>query len=138
MTIRSKIAQVALAAVVLGAGFSAQAGTYEEKLLAKPIPKLFLIDVDTHDCRDLEDTQGLVGSFQSRCSGLMDAMPLQRRMPIVKNRVHNVLFPKSLDENGKRTGPRVQRVASLDEKAFYRLNDYQITFLAYQLGVQVD
>lgn len=136
MTIRSKIAQAAVIAAVLSTGFSAHAESYMEKLIAKPVPaKLLLVDVDTHDCFDLEDTKGVVGSFNSQCQGLQGYMPEQRFAPLVRARVRDVLFPKSLDENGKRTGEREQRHPKLTMAKFRTLNDYQIAGLAYQLGV---
>jgi len=137
MTIRTKITQVALAALILGAGVStAHAESYEEKLINKPLPaKLLLVDVDARDCRDLEGSLGFVGSFANRCGGLMGAMPEQRLMPQIKNQVRSVLFPRALDEKGKRTGARIQRVSALDEAKFNKLNDYQVAFLAYQVGV---
>lgn len=136
MTVRS-IAQTALIALaILSAGASAHAESLEEKLIKKPLPaKLLLVDVNTRDCRDLEDSIGLVGSWTDRCGGLMGAMPEQRLMPQIKSRVRNVLFPRAMDENGKRTGDRVQRVAAIDERTYSKLNDYQVAFLAYQLGV---
>ena len=130
MTTRSKIAQFAtVAALVLGAGFAAQAQTHE-----MPVPaKLLLVGVDTSDCFDLGDgsTVAMVRSYSSQCRTLAGLMPEHRKMGLVRARVAGRLFPKAED------GSRTQAHPALSRKVFNGLDDYQITGLAYQLGVQL-
>lgn len=138
MTIRSNIAQtVAAAALFMGltAGSVAHADSITEELIQKPIPaKLIVQKVDTSDCFDLENTHGVVGSYNSVCSALASMMPEQRKMQIIRARTRDVLFPKALDANGKRTGEREAR-AKLTMAEFRSFDDHQVAGLAWQLGV---
>lgn len=119
MISRTLIVAAALASA-LAAPTAASAGE------PAPLPKsLTLVSVDTRDCFERVDSRtSIVESFNSTCQGLAEVMPAQRRMPAIRARVDKVLCPRVDGERQCRT--------SINPR---KLNDYQVVFLAYQLGV---
>ena len=139
MTIRTKIAQVALVAAVLGAGVSAHAQTVQSA--AKPLPeKLYLVTVNSAGCVDMNASDGPIASFGRNCAAYQAAMPRELWIGAIKGQVINKLCPK-VDGARQCIDAVVVRKGKPDEQLteglLRRTSATQAVFLARQLGIKI-
>jgi hypothetical protein len=138
MTIRSKIAQAAAIALVLGAGFTANAQT-TQNVSASP-DKLFLVTVDSTGCADVNASDGPIASFSRNCGEYQAAMPREMWIPSIRSQVIDKLCPK-VDGGRQCIDAVVVRKgkpdAKLTEQLLRRTSDTQAVFLARQLRLRI-
>jgi hypothetical protein len=138
MTVRS-IAQVAAAALVLAAGFAANAETSQQTTQAIP-QKLYLVTVDSTGCADVNASDGPIASFSRNCGAYQAAMPRDIWMGSIKGQVINSLCPKVEGER-QCIDAVVVRKGKPDLKlsvgVLRSASDSQTVFLARQLGIKI-
>ena len=135
---KTLIAQVAAAALVLGAGFATTASAQEA---AQPIPsKLFLVTVDSTGCADTNASDGPIAAFGRNCAAYQAAMPRDIWMGSIKSNVINKLCPK-VDGERQCIDAVVLRKGKPDLKltvgVLRSASDSQTVFLARQLGIKI-